>query len=408
MKSFVPRSPRRRIPAAMAAVLALTFTLALAIPPSAAGLPETGPAEHRPLQLIVLLDFRGDAPTPKAVVTAARSGGAIPSDLAVGSPLNVEYLIPDRARGAVAEAHRLDPEDPAAKLQRYVILSYPEVVDLDAVARALERNPHVEWVGPVRYAEISAVEPNDPRFDDDPGGVPRPPEEHQWGSYALGLPDAWEYTKGHAYVGVLDTGIDADHPDLRALDGANNYLGGNFRPHLSKDYVNGTLVVDDGTSINNHGTHVSGIVGATANNNTGVAGACWHCAVIMSQVSNNGSIDETDLENGIRESLDRGMQVLNMSFGFQPSHNPPPPDCAVSSNDPLCVVLQLAENRDVVIAAAAGNNGTSQADWPSTDPRVLGAGGIEPDGSFWDEGCSGPEDCGSNADPGQLVTRRNR
>lgn len=367
------------------------------------------PPESAPSKLVLLLDAGPDAPTPEAVVEAARGGDTLPAGLGVGGPTAAEFLISQRARGAVAEAYRLDPEDPAAKLQRYVVFTYPGPVDVDSVAKVLEHNPHVEWVGPVRYAEISTVEPNDPRFDDDPGGVPRPAQDHQWGSYTLGLPEAWDYTKGHAYVGVLDTGIDADHEDLQALDAANNYLGGNFRPHLSWDYVTNTSVVDDGLAINNHGTHVSGIVGATANNNTGVAGACWGCAVVMSQVSNNGFVSDPALEAGIKGSLDRGMQVLNMSFGFRPSENPP--DCAVQTNDPLCVALQLAETREVVIAAAAGNDGTNQADWPSTDPRVLGAGGIEPSGtywtdgwSFWDEGCSGSEGCGSNADPNQLVT----
>lgn len=357
-----------------------------------------------PPQLIVLLRHGEGAPTPEAVVEAARRGDPLPAGLGVGGPTQADFVISPRSRGTAEEDHRLDPEEPAAKLRRYIVLSYPKAADFDAISLALEVNPHVAWVGPVRYAEISTVEPNDPRFAEDPDGdgIPRPAEEHQWGSYALGLPAAWEYTKGHAYVGVLDTGIDADHEDLQALDASNNFLGGNFRPHLSWDYQSDSAVVDDGLAINNHGTHVSGIVGATANNGKGVAGACWHCAVVMSQVSNDGLIPETALEKAIYGSADRGMQVLNMSFGFEPGKNPP--DCAVDTNDPLCVALQLAENREMVIAAAAGNDATSEADWPAIDPRVLGAGGIEPDGSFWDEDCTGSEGCGSNADPDQLVT----
>ncbi len=380
-------------------------SVVLAIPAMAAGAPVDGSeGVAPPAQLIVRLSHRAEAPTPESLVEAVGREDAVPGGLGAGQPTAAKFVIPRRASGKIAEGYRLEPDSPGAQLQRYVVLTYPADANLEAIQEALERNPHVEWVGPVRYAELS-VEPNDPRFDDNPGGIARPPEDHQWGSYALSLPQAWNYSKGHAYVGVLDTGIDADHEDLWPFDNFGNYTGGNFRPHLSCDY--GTIVnnmctsqVDDNRSSNNHGTHVSGIVGATANNSTGVAGACWECSVIMSQL---GSFTQAEVANAIEETVDRGMQVLSMSFGFHPNPLVPgsstPPDCVADPGDPLCVALQYATNRDVVMAAAAGNNGLNVADYPASDPRVLGVAGIDTDGTLWEEPCSVDENCGSNYEP---------
>jgi serine protease len=115
-----------------------------------------------------------------------------------------------------------------------------------------------------RTPELSGSAPNDPLFP------------MQWGLPSLHLPDAWERTLGHGYVGVVDTGIDTTHPDLRAFDGAGNYLGGNFRQQLSRDYGYDDDNVDEGepqvesgqlrqVDRAGHGTHVAGIVGATTN-----------------------------------------------------------------------------------------------------------------------------------------------
>lgn len=389
--SIQPATAARAVLSALAALL-LTSTLA-------AQPPQGGPAPH---ELIVLLAPAPDAPTPETVVESSRRGEALPAGLGAGGSTDARFMIPQRARGEAAEAYRLDPDRPSALLQRYVVLAYPETANLDAVARALERNPAVLWVGDNPLAELS-VEPNDPRFDDDPGGVPRPAGEHQWGSYALSLPEAWDRAKGHGYVGVIDTGIQADHPDLRPFDALGNYVGGNFRAHLSYDYGNDDSTVDDGESISGHGTHVSGIVAARANNGIGVAGACWECSVMMGKVAATGSKDS--VVAAINGMIANGAEVLNLSLGYRPGSAP---DCVADPFDPLCTALNLADQRDTIIAAAAGNDATSTTkptpDFPAIDPRVIGAAGLEQDGTFWNDCDQYSFECGSNADPTMLTT----
>ena len=351
-------------------------------------------------ELILLLSPSSAAPTPAAVVAAARAGEKLPGGFHLGDPQDARFIVSRRSSAEVAAAERLEPYEPSALLQRYVVLSYPSGADLDALAAALRRNRFVEWVGKNVTVDVS-VEPNDPLFDDNPGGTSRPADDHQWGSYALHLPEAWDWAKGHAYVGVVDVGIDADHSDLRAFDSSGSYVGGNFRPHLSWDYGANNSTVDDGTTENNHGTHVSGLVAATAENATGVAGACWGCSVMMGQIGTQISSIVAAMEGMINQ----GAQVLNLSLGLRPIDAP---DCATDPFDPFCVVVDLSDRRDTVIAAAAGNDATNQPDYPATDPRVIGVGGLEQNGTFWNDCASYSRECGSNWSPDLLMAPAQR
>lgn len=391
---FSDRSSHRFAPRFLLRVAALASVLISLVLPLGTAAAET------PHELIVLLSPSSAAPAPAAVVAAARAGEKLPGGLHLGAPQEARFLVARRSSAEVAAEESLEPYEPSALLQRYVVLSYPAVVDLDALAAALRRNPFVEWVGKNLAVDVS-VEPNDPLFDDNPGGTSRPADDHQWGSYALHLPEAWDWAKGHAYVGVVDIGIDADHPDLRPFDSSGNYVGGNFRSHLSWDYAANNATVDDGSTGNNHGTHVSGLVAATTDNATGVAGACWGCSVMMGQFGSQIASIVAAMEGMINQ----GAQVLNLSAGLRPFEAP---DCAIDPLDPFCVVVDLSDRRDTVIAAAAGNDATNQPDYPATDPRVIGVGGLEQDGSFWNDCASYSRECASNSGSDLLMAPAQR
>ncbi|HEX3126553.1 MAG TPA: S8 family serine peptidase, partial [Thermoanaerobaculia bacterium] len=374
-------------------------------------------------ELIVLLASEPGVPTPEEVVGRARSGLSLPLDLSIGGPTQVRFVIPPRDRHKDSGQFDRDPDAPGAFLERYLVLSYPSIVKVSAIQSVLERNPQILYVGENHRIFLS-VTPSDPLF---PSPID-PPNEQQWGSYLLHLPDAWDRTKGHGWVGVIDLGIEVNHPDLRAFHTSGTstlyYDGGNFRPQLSYDYGYDDTNVDEGqpqveggelrtVGRAGHGTHVAGIVGATSNNGTGVAGSCWNCSLIISKISHlrwystyqawfNVGVDEADWVAGIYGAVDRGAQALNMSLGKRPSENPP--DCSIQPTAPLCMALQHAQDRDVVIVAAAGNDGSSQIDFPAKDPRVLAAGGLAPGGAFWNECATTSVECGSNYDPNQLNT----
>lgn len=370
------------------------------------------PGDERDQELIVLLDAGPDTPTPRQVFESAQQNRRLPAGLDVGNPQAVRYVIPTRIEGAAYERLQENPHRPEALLQRYLVLSYPGQLNLATIELVLTFNPNVLFVGRNDRAELSVVIPNEPLFPaTDVYGNSLPPGQHQWGSHALHLPEAWEHTTGHGYVAVIDTGIDVDHPDLRAFDSSGKFLGGNFRPHLSFDFGYDDTSVDEGEDQKEHkalgaghGTHVAGIVAASTDNDHGVAGVCWDCSLIVSKVSRNSSSESNqeiltdDWVAGIHGSIERGAQVLNMSLGLRED------PCTVNSLDPLCQAIQLATDRDLVIVAAAGNDGVNLPDWPASDSRVLGAAGLAPDGWFWNDCAAGGIECGSNFSADQFNT----
>lgn len=132
----------------------------------------------------------------------------------------------------------------------------------------------------------------------------------QWGFHSeLGIDvlNAWKITSGsrEVRVGVIDTGVDLDHPDL-----VDNLAEG-------KSFVNGANTADD---TQGHGTHVAGIIGAVGDNNLGVSGVCKKVTLVPLKVSINGGIKSGDVVNAINYAKnfwgkDTQISVLNFSAG---------------------------------------------------------------------------------------------
>jgi hypothetical protein len=403
----------------------LTAVAAFAVSPVEPDLTE--PA--LPRELIVLLDKGPNVPTPEAVVEHAKGKRPIPGDLGKGGPSEVRFVIPASDRKVLME----EEDGAGERLLRYVVMSYPVHVNIEAVKTALEYNPNVLWVDYNWPAEMSAA-PNDTYFP-----VAASPDQYQWGLHSLKLPEAWDYNKGNAYVGVVDLGIDTTHPDLQTynLSGTTLTSIGSYRAQFGVDYgyptdncslspgtdcfgnpakgctdegqpqlVSGTCRAVERAG---HGTHVSGIIAATTNNSAGVAGTCWGCSLIVSKVSTvtyssligayvNQSTSTANIVAGINGSITKGAQIINLSLGFRPG-----PNCATNPSDILCTAIAFANTRDVVIAAAAGNNGSSTVDYPASDSRAIGVGGITSTGSYWDDCATSSFECGSNYNSAQVM-----
>ena len=141
----------------------------------------------------------------------------------------------------------------------------------------LEQRDDVLSAEPDSILHIETTDPDDPQFQD---GT-------QWGlngTAGINAPSAWSYTTGSStvMVGIIDTGIDADHPDL--VDRVNVDLSRDFS--LAEPYIP-TSVTDN----NGHGTHVAGIIGATGNNSIGITGVAQNIELVSLRIS------PTDLGN---------------------------------------------------------------------------------------------------------------
>jgi hypothetical protein len=384
--------------------LALASWLAGFAGVASAAPPAVGPERQ---ELIVLLSADASVPSPETVVDSATHGRSLPGILSTGLPREARFALPDRLEGEARARVLSHPDSARARLERYIVLSYPAVIDLDVIRKVLAAHPWVLSVEENIRLPLSAV-PNDPLFQ-----VQSLPTAYQWGSYTLNLPAAWDRIEGHAYVGLTDTGLEENHPDLRAFHQQGTawvYDGGNYRKQLSCEFVNGTPCSDPSNSVDEHspvqgrtptyfghGTHTSGILAATSNNGIGVAGACWHCSLMMAKASTvdtnglNASPTLAALAAGTTWLADHGAQVISASLGGQIAGCPNP------SIGAYCDALAHMDELDVTMFAASGN-ALRDLDFPAKDSRVIAVGGIMSDGTFWQEpNClSGTDLCGSN------------
>jgi subtilisin family serine protease len=179
--------------------------------------------------------------------------------------------------------------------------------------------------------------PNDPRY-----------ARQAWPFQRTSLPAAWELTTGdpEVVVAVLDSGVDASHPDLPAL--APGW-----------DFVDDDADPDDE---HGHGTAVAGAIAARLGNGVGSAGVCPSCTVMAVKVLGDagGEASDDDIVAGIRWATDRGADVINISLGG--------PDYGHA----LAQAVADAIARGVVVVAAGGNDGTTLPYHPAALPGVIG------------------------------------
>lgn len=130
----------------------------------------------------------------------------------------------------------------------------------------------------------------------------------QWGMDAIDAPEAWNasFEGAGAKVFILDSGIDAEHPDL--APNLNTTLSTSFVPGEDWNIQPGFYF--------NHGTHVAGIV-AAADNSFGVIGVAPQAEIVAVKVLSEytGSGAFSGINAGIVYAADQGADVINMSLG---------------------------------------------------------------------------------------------
>ena len=339
------RSPRR------AAVLLLAASAAFAASPTPAPAPP-GPS----------IVATAGAPTPPApiaprptVLPRARPAKPFPAPPYAPHAPN-EILV--KFRDGVATAQRLDlrAEMRVAPRARFRVgaeqwrLPQGETVE-QAIAR-LSADPRVEYAEPNYLVKADRL-PDDPRLAEQywlrntgqTGGSP---------GADVDAARAWNITTGDPgiVVGVLDSGIDLEHPDLRdnlfvnpgevAGNGLDDDGNGFVDDVTGWDFVHADNEPFDDAY---HGTHVSGIAAALGNNGRGISGIAWRARILPVKFLNAEGIGfSADAIRSIDYATLMGARVLNQSWG------------GGAFSNAMFDTISAANVEGVLFVAAAGND----------------------------------------------------
>lgn len=268
----------------------------------------------------------------------------VPDQIVVGLHHDSSLARQSRLQGATALSSRF--RSLAIRAVRSVapdsyLLDIQPGQDVAAAVAQASADPQVRFAEPnYRYDHFRA--PNDSLYS------------FQYAPARIGMLGAWDITTGSngVVVAVIDTGVNADHPDLQ-----DNLLPG-------YNFVEGNEEPDDDVF---HGTFVSGIIAARGDNGMGVAGLCWQCRIlpIRSLGSDGGTLGS--IAQGVRYAVDRGARIINMSLG------------ASANSTLLRDAVNYALSKNVLVVAASGNAGeeNNEIAYPAAYPGVLSVGATD-------------------------------
>ncbi|MGD1010509.1 MAG: S8 family peptidase [Candidatus Aminicenantales bacterium] len=323
-----------------------------------------------PLSVLLLLglgsvDFSQQKPGKRYDLPGFRADRVLrverPGQSAKSLPATDRILVKFRPRVSAGIAEGILQSHALGKIRRIAGLGVyrgqtPPNVTVRELLAVLRQNPEVEYAGPDYRTRLFTV-PNDTYFSayqynlSNRGGTLdiSPDVQPQMTAGAdIKATTAWDVTRGDAgtVIAIVDTGVDMSHAELKNKVVSTGY-----------DFVNGD---SDATDDNCHGTWVAGIAAAETNNNEGIAGVAWNCKILPVKVMDadgNGYYDQ--LIEGIMWAADNGAKVINISAGGD-------------ADDPsLKAACKYAYDKNVVVVAAAGNNGTSVCYPAAYDDYVL-------------------------------------
>lgn len=235
-----------------------------------------------------------------------------------------------------------------------------EGIEVERAVKRYRKRREVEYIEPDYWVKALEI-PDDPLFDQLWGMR----NTGQWG----GTPDAdidadgaWEIGTGtrEIVVGVIDTGVDYDHPDLAANmwtnpaevpgNGIDDDGNGFVDDYRGWDFYNrDNNPMDD----NGHGTHCAGTVGAVGNNGVGVAGVCWSVSILPIKFLNrSGDGSLSDAISAIEYAASMGVNIMSNSWG------------GGGYSRAMIEAIEDARDAGALFVAAAGNSSADNDLWP--------------------------------------------
>ena len=259
-------------------------------------------------------------------------------------------------------------------------------VSVPQALEALQNDPAVAFVEPNYRLKHSAVA-NDPYYangylwgtygDDAPSCGPAN-TTNQFGSDAEEAWNAGVTGSSNVYIGVIDEGVQITHPDLAPnvwtnpfdpVDGVDNDLNGFIDDVNGWDFFNKNNSVFDAADGDDHGTHVSGTIGARGGDGIGIAGMAWNVKLISGKFLGPSGGYVSDAIAAIDYFRDlkvrHGLRIVALSNSWGGG--------GYSSS--LHTAIIRAAKQGILFVAAAGNSGLNNdasASYPSNYSTLQG------------------------------------
>lgn len=241
-------------------------------------------------------------------------------------------------------------------------------IDPLILAKKMSKSNNFEYVEPLYKIDLLDI-PDDPLN-----------EAEQYWLEKVKAYQAWDIHQGdtNIVIGISDTGIEVSHPDLinqikynyaDPLDGEDNDLDGYIDNFRGWNFAENNNIVS--ADVNQHGTYVAGIAGASTNNGIGVSGAGYKCKILPLKIMNSEGIIENAYQS-IVYAAEHNLNVVNCSWGS--------PYYQKMGQD---VVNYATNNFDLLIVSASGNTNSDLKYYPASYENVLSVAGTQEDDEKW-------------------------
>lgn len=217
------------------------------------------------------------------------------------------------------------------------VVSLPSTANETAILAVLKGKPGVKFAELDRLVAPAQIVPNDPLYGS------------EWHLPKISCPNAWTLTTGSpsVIVAMIDTGVNATHPDLMAnlIPGWNVYdNNGDTSDHFG------------------HGTTTAGTVAASGNNGIGVASVAWNCRIMPVRICSSTSTyaSYSVIASGFTWAANHGATVANCSY-----------DCGSSYT--VGEGASYLQSKGGVATIAAGNSGANLTYSPNPFFLLVGA-----------------------------------
>ncbi|MCC7431464.1 S8 family serine peptidase [bacterium] len=247
-------------------------------------------------------------------------------------------------------------------------LQFDKSYNAKKVASVFANDKSLAYAEP-RFIFHTQDTPNDPAFSTNQAYL----------TAKLQVVQAWDIAKAQnsatpIILGMVDSGVDLDHPDLAAniwinpneiqnngIDDDNNgyiddYTGWDFTGNDANNP--GAIPDNDPNDQFGHGTHTAGDAAAVTNNGIGVAGISWNPKILAIKTGANSTAIFHGYE-GIVYAAENGASIISCSWG------------GAGGGSLGLDVIDFAYSMGAVVVAAAGNDAVTTPHYPSSYPKVL-------------------------------------